>query len=78
MPTGCSETKEAKAKVLGLTYNPLTGHEWSVKAWYEYQVEVQKFIDTIYFYENDIIPNEGKEFTVIYEVDNPAKNRIKD
>ena len=74
---GCSERQEVKAKVIGLTYNPIIGKGWTAKAWYEYIANEQKFIDTVYFYDNEITLTEGQEFTVIYSVNNPEKNKIK-
>lgn len=72
-----SEAKETEGTIIGTIYNPLIGDKWSAKAYYEFFVDENKFIDTVYFNQNDLVLIEEQKVIIEFNNNNPKENKIK-
>jgi len=75
--TGCTKTETTGGSIIGNTYNPIIGGNWSAKAWYEFKVNSIKYIDTLTFTGNSGPPNIGKLIKVEYNINDPSDNKVK-
>lgn len=73
----CNKTIETSATVLDTTYNPLIGGDWSEKARYEFYVDGEKYVDTVYIKRGGIGLIKGQKVQVIYNKNNPKESKLK-
>lgn len=73
---GLNSTIETEATVVDITFNPLIGHSWSEKYWYQFEVDGQFYMDTVYVEQNEILREPGEKIKVKYQENNPSINEV--